>query len=108
MQNLGNKLKTLRKEYGYSIKNIVEKFDEINYHITAKTIYRWESNKVVPELKAINVLANIYNVRLTSLYEDSKFCKSLNENESKFIYYLRNNSDFKKIMTLLLKFKTED
>ena len=105
---LGTKLKNLRKENKYTIKNIISKLNEYNICVTEKSIYRWENNKVVPDIKTIHVLSNIFNVSLTSLYEDSKYCKALNKSESKFLNYLRTNSHFKKIVSLLIKLKGDN
>lgn len=100
---IGDKLKALRKSNGYSIKKVVEKLKEINIFIKDKSVYRWENNAVIPDIKTINALSNIYNTNITSIYEDSKYYKSLTENESKFINCLRKNSYFKKIIMLLIK-----
>ena len=103
MSLIGDKLKTLRKSNGYSIKKVVEKLNEINIFVKEKSIYRWESNKVIPDIKVINALSNIYNTNITCIYEDSKYFKSLNENVSKFINYLREDPHFKKIIMLLAR-----
>lgn len=108
MKNIGSTLKTLRKENNFSIYDITQKLAETNIHVREKTIYKWENNTCVPDVKTINVLSNIYGITLTSIYEDSKFCKSLNKHESNFIKLLRSNNRFRKIVKLLINLKSEE
>lgn len=101
--NFGEKLKSLRKENGYSIKKLIERLNEINIYVTEKTIYRWENNKVIPDIATIKTLAFIYNVNLVGIYEETKCYKSLTKSEAKFLHYLRTNSNFRKIVSMINK-----
>ena len=108
MYKIGSTLKSLRTSNGYSIVEVIKKFAEINIPIKAKTIYRWENDSCVPDIKTINILSHIYGVSLTSIYEDDIFCKSLNKCENDFIDCLRNNKTYKKIIKLLANIDVED
>lgn len=108
MKNLGLKLKSLRKDNNYSVYDIVKKLEEFNIHLKEKTIYKWENNTCTPDVKTINVLSNIYGITLTSIYEDSKFCKTLNKHESEFIKNFRSNLNFRKIVKQLVNKNLEE
>lgn len=107
MREIGDTLRTLRKSCNYTVYDILKKLAETNIHVKLNTIYKWENNICVPDIKTINVLSNIYGISLTSIYEDSKFCKSLNKNENEFIVFLRENLKFRKIVKLLLNLKED-
>ena len=107
MNNIGETLKMLRKSCNYTVCDIIKKLEETNIHVRENTIYKWENNISVPDIKTINVLSNIYGISLTSIYEDSKYCKSLNKSENEFIILLRSNIKFKKIVKLLINIKEE-
>ena len=108
MNTIGDTLKSLRKNCNYSVYDIIKKLEETNIHVRVNTIYKWENNITIPDIKTINVLSNIYGISLTSIYEDSKFCKSLNKNENDFIVFLRNNNNFRKIIKLLVNLKEDE
>ena len=100
---LGKKLREIRKENNLSVKNVSERFKEYDINTSEKLIYGWENDVAIPNLKNIRILSSIYKVNLSSLYEDSKYCKALDENENKFIEMIRSNYKFKKIVSLLLE-----
>ena len=108
MNKIGNILKSLRKSQGFSIPEITKKLEETNIVVKQKTIYRWENNTCIPDIKTINILSHIYEVTLSSIYEDSKFCKTLNEHENDFIDYFRNNRTFKRIIQLLINLNVSE
>ncbi|MBR0039049.1 MAG: helix-turn-helix transcriptional regulator [Lachnospiraceae bacterium] len=103
MVKIGKKLREARLNCNLSIEKVIKKLEELNIYVTKKTIYRWENDDTVPDLKTINTLSFIYNANLNELYEDTKFCKSLNENEYRFIIAVRENEQFRKITKLLYK-----
>lgn len=107
MYKIGSKLKYYRTANGYSIVEVVKKFSEINVPIRAQTIYKWENDSCIPDLKTINILSHIYGTNLASIYDDNKFCKSLSKQENDFINCLRNNEVYKKIIKLLCSLNTE-
>ena len=108
MNKIGNILKSLRKSHGFSIPEITKKLEETNIVVKQKTIYRWENNTCIPDIKTINILSHIYGVTLSSIYEDSKFCKTLNEHENDFMDYFRNNRTFKRIIQLLINLNVSE
>lgn len=103
MVKIGKKLRELRLNCNLSIDKVIEKLKELNIYVTKKTIYRWENDNTVPDLKTFNTLSFIYNANLNELYEDTRFYKSLNENEYKFIIAIRENDIFRRITKLLYK-----
>lgn len=103
MIKIGKKLKESRLNCKLSIEAVIKKLEELNIYVTKKTIYRWENDNTVPDLKTVNTLSYIYSVNLNEFYEDTRFYKSLSENEYKFIITLRENDLFRKIAKLLYK-----
>lgn len=103
MEKIGSKLKELRLKNNFSINTVIKKLSEANIVINKKTIYRWENNSVIPTLDTIRILSYIYNTDLSTLYEDTKYFKVLNENEFLFINMLRLNTEFSKIVNNLMK-----
>ncbi len=85
MKKIGKTLKELRKSNGFSINDIIKKLAETNIIVKQKTIYKWENDTCIPNIETINVLSHIYGISLTSMYEDTSFCKSLNQHENNFI-----------------------
>ena len=106
--SLGNKLKTLRKRNGLSINDVCELLNNSNMPICIQTIYKWEKDESSPDLKYLNALCNIYNVRIGSLFESGLSCQALDDNEEKFILSLRNNEIYKRIIYLITKNDKED
>lgn len=103
MIHIGNQLKEIRLSCKLSINNVIKKLEEFNIFITKKTFYRWECDKVIPDLETIKVLSYIYQTNICAFYEDTRYYKALTENEYKFINLYRENNDFKKIVKLLSK-----
>lgn len=102
MNKIGHTLKELRKSNGFSIIDIIKKLAEINIVVKQKTIYKWENDICIPNIQTINALSHIYGISLTSLYEDTSFCKSLNQHENCFIDFLRSNKSFRKLAKQLI------
>ncbi|MBO6118895.1 MAG: helix-turn-helix transcriptional regulator [Lachnospiraceae bacterium] len=103
MIKIGSKLKEIRLNCKLSINAVIKKLEEMNIYVTKKTIYRWENDNTIPDLKTIKVLSFIYDSNLTEIYEDKRFYKSLSENEYKFIMAIRGNDSFRKIAKILSK-----
>ena len=97
MSKIGKTLKELRKSNGFSINDIIKKLAETNIIVKQKTIYKWENDTCIPNIETINVLSHIYGISLTSMYEDTAFCKSLNRHENNFINHLRSNKAFRRL-----------
>lgn len=102
MNKIGKTLKELRKSNGFSISDIIKKLAETNINIKPKTVYKWENDTCIPNIETINILSHIYGISLTSMYEDTSFCKSLNHYENKFIDCLRTNKTFRKLVKQLV------
>jgi transcriptional regulator with XRE-family HTH domain len=65
--NLGDKLKTLRKEHNYSQQQLAEKL-----HVTAQAISKWENNKSVPDIINLVQLSEVYDSSLDYLIKSDK------------------------------------
>lgn len=103
IQKIGKKIKNLRHYNNLTINNTLKKLKELNINVSKKTFYKWENDEIIPDLETIKVLSYIYNANISELYEDTKYYKSLTENEFKFISMLRENNDFRKLTKLLTK-----
>lgn len=78
--NLGEKLKELRKEHGYTQSDLSEKLD-----VSKSTIARWENENVIPSIKYIKELSKLYDIKLEGLFElilDSKEQEEENYNKT--------------------------
>lgn len=64
---LGDKLKKLRQENGYSQNNLADKL-----HVTAQAISKWENNKSIPDITNLVQLSDVYNISLDSLIKPDK------------------------------------
>lgn len=106
--SLGDKLKILRKQNGYSVKDVSKMLHDVNLPTNEKTIYKWEKNISTPDIKTFNALAMLYNVTVSTFFEENSSLHSLNIAEYEFISSLRTNDDFKKIIYILTKNEKEE
>lgn len=65
--SIGNKIKTLRKEHGWTQEQLAKKLTVLQPHLN-----RWETNKAYPSLDAIKKLARLFNVSIDTLVLDEK------------------------------------
>ena len=73
LEQTGNKIKTLRKENGFSVHELQDLFG-FEY---PQAIYAWESGKSIPTVDNLLVLARLFSVAL-----DELICYSLVEIET--------------------------
>ena len=104
---IGNTLKSLRLQNGFSIRSLSAMLTEFSYPTSIKTLYKWESNKVMPDIKSLNILAKIYNVGLECFFGSEFPNQALNDNELKLISYLHSYKTFKKMVFLLARIGKE-
>ena len=104
---IGNTLKSLRLQNGFSVKCLSSMLNDFNYPISDKTIYKWESNKTIPDIKSLNILAKIYNVGLESFFESGSKIQALTSIELKLISYLHSYKLFKKVVLMLARLDRE-
>ncbi|MBQ8162886.1 MAG: helix-turn-helix domain-containing protein [Clostridia bacterium] len=66
---IGQKVKELRKREGFTQEQLAEKLN-----VTPQTISRWECETAYPDITAIPILANIFNVSIDTLmgYDKTK------------------------------------
>lgn len=62
MRKYGQKLKEIRKLYGYSTNDIYKKTG-----ISTANIAHWENDKTIPNIYFIEKLANFYNISIDEL-----------------------------------------
>ncbi|MBO6134335.1 MAG: helix-turn-helix transcriptional regulator [Lachnospiraceae bacterium] len=105
---MGKRLKSLRIQNGFSIKKLSLVFSEFNFPISIQTIYKWESDRMLPDIKSLGTLASIYNVGIESFFDGEGNIHSLNESELKLISYLHSYKAFKRILSLLAKLREEE
>ena len=72
MKTLGERLKDLRKEKGYTLEQVAEKLNT-----TKVTISRYENNLREPKREAISQFAKLFNVSTdeTILFDGEPMCK---------------------------------
>lgn len=68
---LGDKLKSLRKEHNYSQNQLADKL-----YVTAQAISKWENNQSVPDIINLISLSDLYNVSLDYLIKSDKELQS--------------------------------
>ncbi|WP_176527726.1 helix-turn-helix domain-containing protein [Bacillus sp. AFS023182] len=77
---ISDKLKTLRKDYGYSQEQIANKL-----HISSQAVSKWETGKSYPDILNLIKLSEIYQITLDELIkEDVHLQKKLSNGESKW------------------------
>lgn len=108
--NLGNKIHNLRIKKRYSVEDVKNIFSTYEYPISKKSIYRWESNEVTPDLSAINIICDVFGIPVTELLDIK--CKDdvkvISKYEKEFLIALRTNHFFKKIMHNIIKKEEND
>ncbi|MBQ7743368.1 MAG: helix-turn-helix transcriptional regulator [Lachnospiraceae bacterium] len=104
---LGYALKTLRQQKGLSVRRLSSLFDDLNFPVSIKTIYKWESDTITPDIKSLNVLSTIYNVGVETFFNERSHIQALSDSELKLISYLHTVKSFKKMVLLLAKIDEE-
>ena len=106
--NLGNNIKTLRKQVGLTQTELADKLG-----VTEQTISKWENDKCYPDVSLLPLLANIFNcsvdavlgidndtygVGIQKIFEKYNNCKDVNEEVELLIEALTkypNNNELK-------------
>ena len=83
--NFGNKVRDLRQEKGFSIREFVEDINKkFNVKISKSMVCRWETNLNLPDVDNLILLAKYYNVDIYYLCglkkDDIHLTEVLNEN----------------------------
>lgn len=104
-KTLGDKIHSLRLQKNYSIDDVRFLLLSYEYPVSKKTIYRWEKNEVTPDLKAITVLCDIFKITASNLldirYPSER--EAMTKYETRFIFALRTNKTFKKILNSIIE-----
>lgn len=84
--NFGNKVRDLRQEKGFSIREFVEDINKkFNVKISKSMVCRWETNLNLPDVDNLILLAKYYNVDIYYLCglkkDDIHLTEILNEND---------------------------
>lgn len=72
-KELSTVLTELRKEYGYTQKEIGEKIG-----VTDKTISKWEKGNLLPDITYLMQLADVYDITLDELLKGVRYGKDKN------------------------------
>lgn len=105
--DLGKRIRHFRKSHGYSILDLKNILANNGYPVSEKTIYKWENNETCPEIKVLKILAIIFDVSLSTFFDENISRQALNDSELNFITTLRANADFRKIILLITKKEKE-
>lgn len=105
---IGKKLRYLRHKNMLSVDDLSNMFKEINYPISTKAIYNWESGKVIPDVEILNKLSYFFNTTMAVFFENDRRCQALTDSELEFITKIRIDRNYRKIITLLTKKKKEE
>lgn len=74
LQKIGACLRDLRKEKGLTQEQLAERF-----HVSQRTVSRWETGSVAPDLDVLLQLADFYHVDLRALLNGEKLKKKMSE-----------------------------
>lgn len=105
--NIGDNLKMIRLQNGLTIKQVISLLNDLNLPISIQTLYKWEANKITPDIRSLNTLAGIYSVNVGSFFNDNSRFQSLNENEERLLTLLHKYKVFRKIIFLIMKIYKE-
>ena len=64
----GNQLKKIMKEKGYSVEKLIMVLDENSFPVSENTVKKWRSGDRIPNIDALNTLANVLGVSMQQLY----------------------------------------
>ena len=92
MFNLGESLKQLRKKNGITLEEMGKLLSK-----SKPTIYKYEENQVIPDMRTILEICNIFSITISDLFEFNEIQKDLSRQknpfgESKLYLYYRGVS----------------
>ena len=96
--SIGKKLRALRIKSGLKVRDVSKSFCDNDYPISEKTIYKWESDDLVPDIQNLNKILII-----SHFFGNDFLVQGLDEIEYKFIESIRHNQVFRRIAYLLAK-----
>jgi len=101
-RELSTVLTELRKEYGYTQKEIGERIG-----VTDKTISKWEKGNLLPDITYLVQLADVYNITLDELLKGVRYGKDKNQIYGKIcVSGEKNDLIFLTLMLFVLIFGT--
>ena len=104
INNFGKKLRKLRIKNSLTVSSLCDLLHAHNFQVKERTIYRWEQGTVTPDLNTLKILSIIYNINLSSFFENQNSKrKTLTQDETKFIKLFREDKKFFTIVLLLTK-----
>ncbi|MBQ2204783.1 MAG: helix-turn-helix transcriptional regulator [Lachnospiraceae bacterium] len=101
--SIGKKLRALRIKSGLKVRDVSKSFCDNDYPISEKTIYKWESDDLVPDIQNLNKILILYNETISHFFGNDFLVQGLDEIEYKFIESIRHNQVFRRIAYLLAK-----
>ncbi len=101
---LGKKLKSLRTAKGFSPDIVAERIG-----VSKSTYGRYERDETTPDLKSLEMLAQLYEIEIYELLTDDKiFFTQNNKKSTGNGFYVYNNLSDKLIEQLELRIKEKD
>lgn len=102
---IGNKLRELRIQKKYTVDDIKNFLATYEYPVSRKTIYRWENNEVIPDLRAVTILCDLYKITASNLMDIKQegHAQTISKYETQFIFAFRTNKAYRKIINNILK-----
>lgn len=86
-KRVGNFIKQLRKEKGYSQEQLSNKLYDMDVAVSTNAISQWERGETVPDVSNLLTLADLFNVSVDELLDGKRYEKV----DYKEIYFSYNN-----------------
>lgn len=101
---LGAKLRALRKCYGYSAKKLVHLLEKRGLSYKEETIYKWEQENCVPNIKTLKCLSEIFHCSMSILLSEPDVeYKNLSSFEIFLLHLYRNDFLFRSISVQIMR-----
>ena len=96
LQKIGACLRDLRKEKGLTLEQLAEQF-----HVSQRTVSRWEAGSNMPDIEVLLALADFYEVDLRSLLNGErvnlKMTQETKETVQEVVKYSKNGAYMRKL-----------
>ncbi|MCF0117340.1 MAG: helix-turn-helix transcriptional regulator [Bacilli bacterium] len=86
-KRVGNFIKQLRKEKGYSQEQLSSKLYDMDVVVSPNAISQWERGETVPDVSNLLTLANLFNASVDELLDGERYEKV----DYKKLYFSYNN-----------------
>lgn len=98
------RLKTLRKQLSLSTSQVIKKLCKLDKKYSVQSLYKWEEGSVVPSLKVLKDLADIYDCNISYLLDGMNYeYKRLTPIENYILNIYRTDFLFRSIVVQIIK-----